>query len=132
MAFDVSDPTNPVYAGYVNTRDFAGDPLAFTAGDLGPEGLDFIAASDSPTGKPMIAVGFEISGTARLFEIGDACDGDVNGDGIIDSGDLGLILGFWGACTDPVCATDVNGDGFTDKADISVILANWGSCADAG
>jgi 2',3'-cyclic-nucleotide 2'-phosphodiesterase/3'-nucleotidase/5'-nucleotidase len=132
MAFDVSDPTNPVYAGYVNTRDFAGDPLAFTAGDLGPEGLDFIAASDSPTGKPMIAVGFEISGTARLFEIGDACEGDVNGDGIIDSGDLGLILGFWGACTDPVCATDVNGDGFTDKADISVILANWGSCADAG
>jgi len=116
----------------VNTRDFAGDPQDFTAGDMGPEGLDFIAASDSPTGRPMIAVGFEISGTARLIEVTEACEGDLNGDGQVNSADLGLILGFWGACVDPVCATDINGDGVTDKADLSLILANWGSCADEG
>ena len=128
MAFDVSDPTSPVYAGYVNTRDFAGDPLAFTAGDLGPEGIDFIAAADSPTGRPMLAVGFEISGTARLIEIAEACAGDLNRDGEVDSVDLGLLLAAWGACTDPVCDADLNGDGTVSSIDLGELLSRWGSC----
>ncbi|MGA1467472.1 MAG: choice-of-anchor I family protein [Phycisphaerales bacterium] len=128
MAFDVSDPTSPVYAGYVNTRDFAGDPLAFTAGDLGPEGIDFIAAADSPTGRPMLAVGFEISGTARLIEIAEACAGDLNRDGEVDSVDLGLLLAAWGACTDPVCDADLNGDGTVSSLDLGELLSRWGSC----
>ncbi len=130
MAFDVSDPTSPVYAGYVNTRDFAGDPLAFTAGDLGPEGIDFIAAADSPTGRPMLAVGFEISGTARLIEIAEACAGDLNRDGEVDSVDLGLLLAAWGACTDPVCDADLNGDGTVSGIDLAELLSRWGSCVD--
>ncbi|MGA1707508.1 MAG: choice-of-anchor I family protein [Phycisphaerales bacterium] len=128
MAFDVSVPTSPVYAGYINTRDFAGDPLAFTAGDLGPEGIDFIAAADSPTGRPMLAVGFEISGTARLIEIAEACAGDLNRDGEVDSVDLGLLLAAWGACTDPVCDADLNGDGTVSSLDLGELLSRWGSC----
>ncbi len=128
MAFDVSVPTSPVYAGYINTRDFAGDPLAFTAGDLGPEGIDFIAAADSPTGRPMLAVGFEISGTARLIEIAEACAGDLNRDGEVDSVDLGLLLAAWGACTDPVCDADLNGDGTVSSIDLGELLSRWGSC----
>ncbi|MGP3956787.1 hypothetical protein ACTWPT_12365 [Nonomuraea sp. 3N208] len=31
-------------AGYVNTRDFAGDVEVGTAGDVGPEGVLFIGA----------------------------------------------------------------------------------------
>jgi hypothetical protein len=54
---------------YVNTRDFTGDPAAGTAGDLGPEGLAFVPAHQSPTGRPMLAVGFEISGTTTLFDV---------------------------------------------------------------
>lgn len=69
MVFDVTRPNGPTYVDYVNTRDFAGDPEAGTAGDLAPEGLAFIAAEDSPTGTPLLAVGFEISGTTRLFEL---------------------------------------------------------------
>ncbi|MGA0173045.1 MAG: choice-of-anchor I family protein, partial [Phycisphaerales bacterium] len=130
MAFDVSVPTSPVYAGYINTRDFAGDPLAFTAGDLGPEGIDFIAAADSPTGRPMLAVGFEISGTARLIEIAEACAGDLNRDGEVDSVDLGLLLAAWGACTDPVCDADLNGDGTVSSIDLGELLSHWGSCVD--
>jgi hypothetical protein len=56
---------------YVNTRDFTKDPeddLA-TVGDLGPEASVFISAEESPTGKPMLVLGNEISGTTALFEV---------------------------------------------------------------
>ncbi|SFB86032.1 choice-of-anchor I family protein [Streptomyces aidingensis] len=69
VAFDLSDPAAPRVAGYVSSRDFTGDAEAGTAGDLGPEGLTFIPAADSPTGRPMLAVGYEVSGTTALYEI---------------------------------------------------------------
>jgi len=36
---------------------------------LGPETMAFIPASQSPTGKPLLLVAFEVSGTTRLFEV---------------------------------------------------------------
>ncbi len=76
MIFDVSDPANGRYVDYINTRDFTApndedeETLeGVEAGDLGPEGLAFIKAEDSPTGAPLLAVGFEISGTTTIFEI---------------------------------------------------------------
>jgi hypothetical protein len=67
--FDISDPRAPRFLDYLNTRDFTGSPEDGTAGDLGPEGLAFIDAHDSPTGEPMLAVGNEVSGTTTLFRI---------------------------------------------------------------
>lgn len=69
VTFDLTDPRHPVLAGYVNSRDFAGDPEAGTAGDLGPEGLLFIPARRSPTGRPLLAVGNEVSGSTAIYEI---------------------------------------------------------------
>ena len=69
--YDVSRPQSPEFVQYVNTRDFAGDPEAGTAGDLGPEGLLFIPKSDSPTRSPLLVVTNEISGSTRFFEIDD-------------------------------------------------------------
>ncbi|WP_183091600.1 choice-of-anchor I family protein [Streptomyces radicis] len=69
VVHDLSNPRHPELAGYVNSRDFAGDPEAGTAGDLGPEGLTFIRAQDSPTDKPLLVVGFETSGTTAIYEI---------------------------------------------------------------
>lgn len=71
--FDVTNPYDVKYAGYTNNRDFtatvnlATNPAA--AGDLGPEGILFIPAADSPTGAPMIAVANEISGTTTLYSV---------------------------------------------------------------
>ncbi|MGB1027719.1 MAG: choice-of-anchor I family protein, partial [Rhodospirillaceae bacterium] len=67
--FSAEDPTAPVFSSYINTRDFSGDPEASTAGDLAPEGIAFISAEDSPTGAPLLAVAFEVSGTTALFEL---------------------------------------------------------------
>lgn len=68
-AYDVSDPCAPRFLDYVNTRNFDGSPAAGTAGDLGPEGLAFIDADDSPTGEPLLAMGNEVSGTTTLFRL---------------------------------------------------------------
>ncbi|GAB2598053.1 choice-of-anchor I family protein [Pseudactinotalea suaedae] len=78
--FDISDPTDVFWVTYVNNRDFsisledAEDPAAVLdeAGDLGPESIAFIAADESPTGQPLIAVGNEVSGTTTLFSITSA------------------------------------------------------------
>jgi DNA-binding beta-propeller fold protein YncE len=69
MVYDISFPQAPRFVTYVNNRNFSGDPAAGTAGDLGPEGLAFIPASDSPNGKPLLAVGNEVSGTVTIFQI---------------------------------------------------------------
>jgi hypothetical protein len=69
VVYDVTVPFLPCFVQYVNTRDFQGDPETGTAGDLGPEGVLFIKAHNSPTGRPLLVTANEISGTTRLFEI---------------------------------------------------------------
>jgi hypothetical protein len=71
VIFDISNPTAPVLVGYTTNRDFAGDPEAGTAGDLGPEGLVFIDAESSPNGKNLLVVANEISGSTTIWQIGE-------------------------------------------------------------
>lgn len=67
--FKLTNPTNPSFVQYINTRDFSGDPLTDTAGDMSPEGLVFIKKSKSPNGKPLLVVTYEVSGSTTIFEI---------------------------------------------------------------
>lgn len=62
IVYDVSSPSGPTFVTYVNTREGAG-------GDLGPEGLAFIPAVQSPNKSPLLIVGNEISGTTAIFRI---------------------------------------------------------------
>jgi hypothetical protein len=71
MVYDVTNPQNARFVQYVNPRDFSKDPeseLAL-AGDLGPEGLVFIPAEDSPNGSSLLVVGNEVSGTTTIYQI---------------------------------------------------------------
>ena len=69
MIYDISDPYAPEFIDYINRRDFSRPADASGASDLGPEGLLFIKAEDSPIGAPLLVVGNEISGTTTVYEI---------------------------------------------------------------
>lgn len=60
---DVTDPTAPALVQYLVTRDFTGSTVG---PDSAPEGLAFVASG--PSGKPLLAVAHEVSGTVALFE----------------------------------------------------------------
>ena len=69
MVYDITCPYSAQFVQYVNNRDFGGDAEAGTAGDLGPEGITFIPAAQSPDGHPMLAVANEVSGSTTLYRI---------------------------------------------------------------
>ncbi|WP_272700792.1 choice-of-anchor I family protein [Desulfovibrio sp. Fe33] len=69
MVFDITDPRKPAFVTYRLDRDFSGDPGKGTAGDLGPEGLLFVPASESPSGTPLLIVGNEVSGTTTIYTV---------------------------------------------------------------
>ena len=50
--------------------------------------------------------------------------GDINGDGVVNTEDLLLLLAAWGDC--PGCPEDLNGDGVVNTTDLLMLLANWG------
>lgn len=67
--YDISNPYAPELLDYINNRNFA-NPFNFaTSGDLGPEGLTFIHANDSPNDKPLLVVANEITGSTTIYEI---------------------------------------------------------------
>jgi len=52
---------------------------------------------------------------------------DLDGDGVVGSGDLGILLASWGPC--PVgapCPADLDGDGAVGSGDLGILLAAWG------
>lgn len=73
LVYDISNPEAPVYRDYLNTREdwTTEDPgsVLATASDLGPEGLTFVSAEDSPSGEPLLIVGNEVSGTTSIYKI---------------------------------------------------------------
>ena len=58
IVYDVSRPDRPQFIQYINTPQ-----------DRGVEGMAFVAAKDSPTGKPLLITAAEVSKTVTVFEI---------------------------------------------------------------
>ena len=69
MVYDITDPTSPSFVQYLNTSNFGGNYKTGTAGDVAPEGILFVPGADSPTGKPVVIVSYELSGTTAIFEL---------------------------------------------------------------
>jgi len=77
---DITNPRDVKFAGFAMNRDFG---VAYksgsltnvaNAGDLGPEGLDFVPAAKSPNGQPLLVVANEISGTTTIYQVSDVID----------------------------------------------------------
>lgn len=58
VVYDVSNPNQPIFVQYINTPE-----------DIAVEGLTFISAADSPTGKPLLVTANEVSKTVAVFEV---------------------------------------------------------------
>lgn len=97
------------------------------------------ACSDDDCGDDAVASNLVFEGQVLLIRVGSrdgssgegtleiACDGfeppnpaDLNGDGIVDSADLGLLVAAWNTPN-----ADLNGDGTTNSADLGLLIAEW-------
>lgn len=78
MVYDITNPETSSFVQYITTRDYSVDIEELVdggdfsaAGDLGPESILFVSASDSPNGEPLLLVGNEVSGTTAIFQISE-------------------------------------------------------------
>jgi 2',3'-cyclic-nucleotide 2'-phosphodiesterase/3'-nucleotidase/5'-nucleotidase len=69
VVLDLTDPWAVEFVEYVNPRNFAGSAARGSARDLGPEGLKFVPAADSPTGRGLLFVANEVSGTTSAYDV---------------------------------------------------------------
>ena len=75
----------------------------------------------------VVQIVYEATGVDSLtLELSAPNPADLNGDGVVDGADLGLLLGMWGGCGSAFCPADLNGDGVVDGADLGVLLGAWG------
>lgn len=83
LVYDLTAPTSPRFVQSAVNRDFSvnfvdllNDPEnPGRGGDFSPEGIEFIPAADSPVENPLLAVGYEASGTVGVFEVTPLPDG---------------------------------------------------------
>jgi hypothetical protein len=129
------DDTNIFFGENDSLADFFVDPL-------GPDGEPYTGDEDlrlAPA-SPAINTGlnafvdsdFDLDGNDRIigtvvdrgaYEFTGTCTGDVNGDGVIDLGDLNLVLSNFG---EELPFGDASGDGTVDITDLNIVLAGFG------
>ena len=91
----------------------------FSGDDGGQQASGDVDASQVASDHSPVVVDFVLPGSEGI-------PGDLDGDGDVDHGDLGILLADWG-CTGGNCPGDCDGDGDTDHADLGVLLANFGT-----
>lgn len=65
MIYDITNPAAPEFVQYTNNRDFSG---AEVGPDSGAELVVFVPANKSPSRKPRVLVGNEVTGTVTIYE----------------------------------------------------------------
>ena len=75
IVYEVTNPQAPSFVQYINTPE-----------DIAIEGLTFVSAADSPTGKPLLVTANEVSKTVAVFEVTPSVRiSDIQGTGHISS-----------------------------------------------
>ncbi len=111
--------------GMVDILDFLEDNnVPFDTDQYEMRGLEDISSD----GTAIVGIA-RVQGTfdgwkSFLIRILPDCPWDLDGDGSVGSGDLALIIGFWGQTDVP---GDFNGDG-VGSDDLAELIGNWGPC----
>jgi len=95
------------------------------AGDIDFQSTFNITSYFLPAQVPVVAVGGTLRGSVTPPP--PLCPGDANGDSQVNSADLSVLLGQFGAVVAPDSGADYNGDGVVNSADLSVLLSNFGN-----
>ncbi|MBN3876121.1 MAG: putative Ig domain-containing protein [Nostoc sp. JL23] len=75
IVYEVTNPNKPSFVQYINTPE-----------NVAIEGLTFVSAADSPTGKPLLVTTAEVSKTVAVFEVTPSVRiSDIQGTGHISS-----------------------------------------------
>jgi hypothetical protein len=70
----------------------------------------------------------DVDGIPDICEVITCHDSDLNLNGIVDGGDLGVLLAFWGTASPAFPRADINRDGVVNGADLGLLLSFWGAC----
>ncbi len=55
------------------------------------------------------------------------CPTDLDGNGVVDATDLGLLVAAWGECGD-ACQADLDSNDKVDGVDLGILFSAWGGC----
>lgn len=67
VVYDITDPKQPEFITYyINRATVAGE----LTGDIAPEIIHFIPANESPNGQNLLLVGYEVSGSMGIIQVG--------------------------------------------------------------
>jgi len=93
-----------------------GEPSYIVPVTAGAEYLVRVGSADGTTGTGDV--------TINCIPGNEPCDGDCNGDGVVNVDDILEMLGDYGSDSD----CDTNGDGIIDVDDLLTQISNWGDC----
>jgi glucose/arabinose dehydrogenase len=101
--------------------DAAGNPESVVAFDntAGP----IVAINFDPVSGDLLAIRWD-QNPIRIVPPAPACPADLDGDGQVAGGDLGLMLAGW----NQPGASDLDHDGTTNGSDLGLLLSAWGVC----
>lgn len=68
VAYDISNPWSPEFVTWYNNREVDGN--GDVTGDISPEIIKFVPAADSPNGENLLVVGYEVSGSVGIIQVG--------------------------------------------------------------
>ncbi|MCB9839065.1 MAG: hypothetical protein H6813_06975 [Phycisphaeraceae bacterium] len=125
-------PMNSTGAVFLYARDIGGADnwgFLFRAKDPDPATSDQLGFSVEAFGDTIVAgaigeaEGSNFVGGAHIFRVNTLCPQDLNGDGTVDTADLGILLGAFGGSG----LGDLNLDGVIDTADLGALLGGYGA-----
>lgn len=126
-AIDITGTSNVELIECTVEGNVAGNGLGFAGVNIDTKAIAILTGTVVCGNLPTDLVGDWVDAGGNT--VCNPCLGDLTGDGLVDGGDLTVVLGFWGICADPVdCLADLTGDGIVDGADLTMILGFWGPC----
>jgi hypothetical protein len=119
------DDATGTASGFVDRTAQVTAPALSTPVCIAADSLGELYIVEHTAGRIRRIVGNPAPPDANGNGIPDTCEGvhgDLNGDGVVNGADLGILLARWGQ---PGGVGDLNGDLFVDGGDLGELLAAW-------